>query len=240
MIKACVFDVGNTLINDTKMVLDVLADLGSWLKNNGALTDEGAFTETYREFNRTIHLPHWSHTYGEVEWFDKTLKALKVNRVTPEEVIGRYRELLEEKTKPDMNVIDTFRFLKEMDMKVGLLSNERSARIAMFLRRTGLGRLAHAVIVSEEVGAEKPHPRVFEEMRRRLGVSFSEMAVFGDSEISDGGGQRLGTKFILVKAYKDPSWDWAKGFPANPDYIVEKVTRTEIERCLAYLDRAGT
>ncbi len=239
MIKACVFDVGNTLINDSKLVSDTLCDLASWLKKKGVLREEDAFISAYKEFNRIIHHDHWSHTYGEVEWFRRTVNALRIEGISPEEVLIRYRQLIEEKTKPDPDVIKTFRFLRRRGIKVALLSNERSARMKMFLKRTKVKSLLDAIVVSEEEGVEKPHPLMFEKVSRELGIKFSEMIMFGDSEVTDGGGKKLGLRFVLVKAYKDPSWDWGEGSAAEPDYVVEKITRKEIERCLKAFEEKG-
>jgi len=35
MIKGCAFDVGNTLINDTRLVQDTLGDITDWLERKG-------------------------------------------------------------------------------------------------------------------------------------------------------------------------------------------------------------
>ena len=235
MIKACVFDLGNTLMNDSKVASESLEELASILKEEGILQDEEAFIDLYREFSRKIHNPHWSHTYGEVEWFKRALNALGIREVKPEEVLERYRRLVEEKTRPDPDLIEAFKFLRAKRLKVALLSDERSARVEMFLRRTGMEDLFDAVVVSEEVGVEKPHPLIFETLRKRLKVKFSEIAIFGDDEVTDGGGKRLGMKFILVKRYKDPTWGWGEGTQVKPDYILERITKRAVEKCLKAL-----
>jgi len=216
-----------------------LQDLTAWLRAKGFLKNKQIFINTYKEFNRTIHYLHWSHAFGELEWFKRTLDTLGIKRVQPREVLSKYRQLFEEKTQPDLDVIETLRFLRRRRIKVALLSDERSACIKMFIRKTKIGDLLDAVVVSEEVGVEKPHPLIFEEVKRRLGIGFSEMVMFGDSEITDGGGKSLGMKFVLVKIYKDPSWIWSKGQTVEPDYVLEKVTRREVEKCLEALEAAG-
>jgi len=236
VIKACVFDVGNTLMNDSKLMASALRSLAVWLKEKGILRDEKTFVNTYEKFNRALHRPHWSHTYGEIELFQRTLDKLGIREIEPEEVLMRYRWLIEEGTKPDPDVIEAFKFLRENGMKIALLTNERASRIEMFVRKTGIVDFLDAVVVSERVGVEKPHPLIFEEVRRRLEVEFSEMVIFGDSEITDGGGQELGMKFVLVKCYKDPTWDWGGGSCVKPDYVMGKVSKREIERCLKALE----
>ena len=210
--------------------------LAAWLKESDVLNDESGFVDTYREFNRNIHRAHWSHTYGEIELFQRTLDALGMKGIKPESVLRRYRQLIENVTKPDPGVIEVLKFLRERRMKTALLTNERSARIEMFVRKTKIEGLLDAIVVSEEVGVEKPHPLIFEQVRRRLGVEFAEIVIFGDSETADGGGKKLGMKFVLVKAYKVPAWSWDAGSRVEPDYEVEKISKKEIERCLIALE----
>jgi len=235
LIKACVFDVGNTLVNDAKAMKIALQDLATWLKRKGILEDEQIFIDTYKGFNRHLHRPHWSHTFGEIELFEETLKALGIKNFEPSEALSKYRQFLEDRTKPDPDVIETLRFLRERGIKVALFTNERSERIKMLTRRTKMGNLMDATVISEEVGVEKPHPLMFKAVKKKLGVEFPEMVMFGDSEITDGAGKRLGMKFVLVKAYKEPEWNWSQGPVASPDYVIEKVTRQNVEKCLEAL-----
>lgn len=37
MMKGCTFDVGNTLINDTRLVQDTLKDMTNWLERKGII-----------------------------------------------------------------------------------------------------------------------------------------------------------------------------------------------------------
>lgn len=214
------------------MMEDTLRDLALWLMERGVLKDELSFIDTYTRFNMTIHHPHWSHAFGEIELFGRTIDTLSMQGVQPKKILNKYRELFEARTHPDPDVIEAFRFLKERGIKTALISNERSACVEMFTRRTGMGSLLDAAVVSEEVGVEKPHPIIFGEVKRRLGVEFPEMVIFGDSEVTDGGGKKLGMKYVLVEAYRDPGWAWGKGNVVEPDYTIERVTRREVERCL--------
>jgi HAD superfamily hydrolase (TIGR01509 family) len=54
------------------------------------------------------------------------------------------------------------------------------------------------VVLSFEVGAAKPDPRIFTEALARLGVSARDALMVGDSEENDGAARRLGCSFALV------------------------------------------
>ncbi|MGD9182177.1 MAG: hypothetical protein PVG15_11935, partial [Desulfobacterales bacterium] len=62
-----------------------------------------------------------------------------------------------------------------------------------------------------------------------LDIKGEEMAMFGDNEIADGAAKKLGIFFILVTGYMNKSWIWEKGSSYAPDYIMEKITRKDME-----------
>jgi len=39
MLKACAFDLGNTLVNDARLLKDVVDAMGEWLRQNGHLPE---------------------------------------------------------------------------------------------------------------------------------------------------------------------------------------------------------
>ncbi|MEA3485757.1 MAG: HAD family hydrolase [Candidatus Aerophobetes bacterium] len=232
MIKACAFDVGNTLINDRRLVKEALFDLATWLKENHIIDSERTFIETYRAINRETSGPFLSHTFGEPIFFEETLKRLRIADISVKEVLERYREFLMRRIKPDDDVIQAFEFLRDKGIKVALISNERVVRVKLFIENTGLSDLLDVVVVSEEVRISKPDPAIFVKASRRLGVECPEMVMFGDDERADGGGKKLGMKFVLVTAYKHPEWQWDDGPIVKPDFVIERVRKTEIKRCL--------
>ena len=64
-------------------------------------------------------------------------------------------------------------------------------------------------MLSFEVGAVKPDPRIFEIALERLGVDANEAVMVGDSEEADGGAAALGCGFVLVDPL--PTWERPDG-----------------------------
>ncbi|HXT50905.1 MAG TPA: HAD-IA family hydrolase [Thermoanaerobaculia bacterium] len=64
------------------------------------------------------------------------------------------------------------------------------ARLPRLLADCGLGDCFDAVVYSEEVGVEKPHPAIFEELLERLGLPAGEVLHVGDSRRDDVEGAR--------------------------------------------------
>ena len=232
-INACVFDLGNTLVNDTRLTKAATAEMGDWLCANAWVESPEVFATTYQGINYRTNRPFISHTFGEPEFFEQTFKALSVDAVSPRDALKKYREILIQNFHPDKDVVEAFRVLKENGIRLALLSNERVGRVDAYMKKTDLSRFFDTIIVSEAIGVEKPDPRIFREALNRLEVKAEETIMFGDNEVADGACSRLGILFVLVTAYKNKDWIWEKGSPFKPDYVMGKISRNEMQ---AFLD----
>ncbi len=89
------------------------------------------------------------------------------------------------------------RGLRAAGIPVGVVSN-----IAFDLREVlalhGIADLVDRYVLSYEVGAIKPDPRIFHAALDPLGVSPVDALMIGDSELADGGSRQLGCAFELV------------------------------------------
>ena len=63
---------------------------------------------------------------------------------------------------------------------------------------TAAGARADEFVLSYEVGAAKPDPRIFTAALDRLGVDAAEVLMVGDSEENDGAARAVGCAFALV------------------------------------------
>jgi putative hydrolase of the HAD superfamily len=232
-LKACVFDLGNTLINDTQLSRDATVDMGDWLLHKSLIQSREAFTTTYEKINHGTKKPFISHTFGEIDFFEKTFNELAVKGFSAEAALEKYRAILLEKIRPDPDIVNTFDLLKQKNIRIALLSNERAGRVDAYMEKTNLTRFFDTIIVSERIGIEKPDPRIFQEALSRLNITAEEMVMFGDNEIADGACKELGIFFVLVTAYKNTGWIWEEGSFYPPDYIMKKITPKEME---AFLD----
>ena len=82
-------------------------------------------------------------------------------------------------------------------LKVGVLSNIAFDIRPAFSAR-GFDSYVDEFVLSFEVGAIKPDPRIFRILLDRLGVAPEETLMVGDSEEADGGAEALGCAFALV------------------------------------------
>lgn len=96
---------------------------------------------------------------------------------------------------PYPDTVEVLQSLRAQGLRTAIVSN-----IAFDIRpafRTA-GADADEFVLSFEVGAVKPDPRIFEIALQRLGVAAEEALMVGDSEENDGAARHLGCGFILV------------------------------------------
>jgi HAD superfamily hydrolase (TIGR01549 family) len=91
---------------------------------------------------------------------------------------------------------DVLQELRDRGFRIGLISNTgRTPGYALreILDRVGLASSIDAMVFSNEHGACKPQPSIFETLRDALGVNYDEMMFVGDNLYVDvHGAQRLG------------------------------------------------
>lgn len=217
------FDLGNTLINDVTLSRDAAVDMGDWLFKNAHVQSKEAFIASYTRINHETKKPFASHTFGELEFFEKTFDELAVATISASASLKKYRQIVMERIQPDKDIVDAFRLLKENSKRIVLMSNERSCRVDAYMEKTKLAPFFDAIIVSEDIGVEKPDLRFFQTALRRFDIDGKEMVMFGDNEVADGACKQLGILFVLVTAYKDKSWIWEDGNPYQPDHVIDKI-----------------
>jgi HAD superfamily hydrolase (TIGR01549 family) len=233
VIKACVFDLGNTLINDSLLSRNAAEEMSLWLQERALISLQEDFLTTFRRINYGTNKPFISHTFGEAEFFQKTFDELGVKAISAEDALKTYRDLLMARMEPDPGIAETFTFLRDKGIRIALLSNERTIRVNTYLEKTKLGPFFDAIVVSESIGVEKPDHRIFQEVLTRLNVRGDEAAMFGDNQIADGACKALGFLFVLVTAYLNRDWVWEEGQPYQPDQVMGKITPADMAEFLS-------
>jgi putative hydrolase of the HAD superfamily len=227
-IKACAFDLGNTLINDMRLAHDAIGDMADWLLKESVISSRQSFLDAYGRINHHTNRPFISHTFGEIDFFEKTFTELAVTAMSPEDALKKYRDILTDKIHPDTDISAALQLLKEKKIRIALLSNETARRVDAYLEKTDFRRFFDTIIVSESIGIEKPDPLIFQETLTRLNVASEETVMFGDNDIADGASKKLGIFFVLVTGYKNKDWAWEQGNPYQPDYVMEKITKNNM------------
>jgi HAD superfamily hydrolase (TIGR01509 family) len=120
--------------------------------------------------------------------------------------------------------------LRERGYKLGLLSNySLSAAITESLDRLGLTEYFDAVVISADLGLVKPHPELFLEAARRLGVPTTAVLFVGDNPRADiAGAAAVGMRTAHITEhlggayfFEDPDENEAE---IRPDLVLDRLT----------------
>jgi HAD superfamily hydrolase (TIGR01549 family) len=95
------------------------------------------------------------------------------------------------------DTVPTLVALREMGMRVCLLSNA-GVPIRTVLDREGVTPWVDATVLSYEVGAVKPDPRIFQAALAALDLPAARVLMVGDNANDDGGGAHLGLRTLLL------------------------------------------
>ena len=109
------------------------------------------------------------------------------------------------------DAVGTIRLLRDLGLRVGLLTNGPSSLQRRKLEITGIEPELDAVAISEEIGVAKPEPEAFYRAAELIGCGPSEVAMVGDSpEYDIAGAVAAGLALaVLVRRGLDVSADGA-------------------------------
>jgi len=233
VLKVFAFDLGNTLVDDARLLSLSIEATAAWLGKLLPPEASGRFAEVYRRVNEATRHPFISHTYGEISFFEAAFRELGITEISPDQALRAYRGFLDGLVEVDPELAPALAYLRESGYRLAIISNERTFRVESFLETTGLRPFFDEVVVSEAVGAEKPDARIFRHAYGLFGIRGEELAFFGDNEIADGACREFGSPFVLVTRYKKAGWGWEEGSPHPPDHVMPRIDRKSLE---AFLD----
>ena len=132
-----------------------------------------------------------------------------------------YGSAMDRLVEPDAEVNALLTQLNERRMPWGIVTNGDSSRQRGKCRGAGLDRLAPFIIVSGEMGYEKPDPRIFRDALEAAGLTAPERVLFvGDNPTADvDGAKRFGMQAAWIRRRRD--------YPAGlraPDHVIDRVT----------------
>ena len=224
-IKAFLFDLGNTLVDDSCIRERVTWELAQSLEEQGIIESASRFLSTYDHINRSTRIPFLSHTFGERIFFQDTFRRLGIDRPSAaNSAFELYRSMIRPYMVLPEEVVASLKVIKRAGNKTALISNESVERVETVLSSFVTSDLFDAVIVSQAVGIEKPDERIFRAALSMMGVGPGEAIMFGDNEAADGACKRLGIPFVLVKGFRDGTKPQQDRLKYEPDATIECVT----------------
>jgi len=204
MIKAITFDAGNTLI---RLSLPVGVTYAAVAKRFGASLNPIDLELGFRAAWKTVpRLPDEAGPRtddGRTWWRDVVMQTLENARVEVEPFSDFFEAVYQEFTMPGVwrlepGALELLQDLRRAGFRLGIISNF-DLRLREILKQVGVLDLFEQIVVSSQVGAEKPSARIFEEALHRFAVEPAELLHVGDEEKADGDGARaLGIQALVL------------------------------------------
>ena len=204
MIKVITFDAGNTLIRLSRAVGVIYAAVA---KRFGAELNpidlEHGFRAAWKTVPRLPDVPGPRLDDGRTWWRDVVTQTLENARAEVEPFDGFFDAVYQEFTvagvwRLEPGALELLQDLRQAGFRLGIISNF-DLRLREILKHVGVLDLFEQIVVSSQVGAEKPSPRIFEEALRRFAVEPAALLHVGDEEKADGDGARaLGIQAFIL------------------------------------------
>jgi len=197
------FDLGNTLVKTwipEVTYQKVLASLGinksvEEIKEAISMTEEEFKKSNYRSmYGKADYVEYWE------KWDSLVLKNLRIfDECFAKEILKRWFDYADCVTYPDTK--ETLARLKQMDLKLGLISTAYEEDITAILKRANLEKGFFDITVgANTIKKEKPHPDVFRYALRKLKVKPEETLFVGDHIDNDYKGARaVGIHALLIQ-----------------------------------------
>jgi HAD superfamily hydrolase (TIGR01509 family) len=126
------------------------------------------------------------------------------------------------------------RALHAAGMRMAVASGSTSEVLELLLKETGLRPFFEHVVSASEVPRSKPHPDIFLEAARRLGVAPSETAVFEDAPFGVQAAVAAGMRCFAIPGF--PEDDLAPAFLTADRLARHGMREFMAEDALAWLD----
>jgi HAD superfamily hydrolase (TIGR01509 family) len=210
MLKAILFDLGDTLFDFQPMKRSVIFEQGGrntydFLSSMGHTLPP--FKRYLRSQVRTVWMAYfWSlisrREFNVYDLLVKVCKEMKLplDEPTMQELAWQWYSPLTEYTRVAPDVIPTLTTLRDRGFKLALVSNTFIPPFVLD-RHLALHDLLEFFphrIYSSAVGVCKPHPRIFEVALRETGVTAAQALFVGDVVRKDiVGAQRVGMQAVL-------------------------------------------
>jgi putative hydrolase of the HAD superfamily len=198
-IKAVLFDLGNTLVYQ-----EPLEPFQRILQANGITKSIEEIREAFERGNREfdserlfVFPPHEFY----VRWNMTILKCLGITRSVRRlaaEIDSQWFNFSKIYVYPDVK--DTLRRLKQMGLKLGVVTGGYELDIKQILPKANLDRFFDTCVGADTTGKRKPEPEAFKHALRQLGVKPAEAIFVGDRLQEDYlGARKVGMKAVLIQ-----------------------------------------
>jgi putative hydrolase of the HAD superfamily len=193
--KVITFDAGNTLIRLNQPVGVTYAAVAErfGLKLDPASLERG-FRTAWKSVPPLPDVPGPRPDDGRSWWRAVVIQTLELAGEKAEPFDDYFDTVYREFGLPGIWRLEPGAFgllsdLRFAGFRLGIISNF-DLRLRDILKHVGVLDFFEQIIISSQIGADKPSPRIFQAAIERFGVEPQEMLHVGDDKVSDGDGAR--------------------------------------------------
>ncbi len=211
--RAVLFDLDDTLFDHARATRVALADL----RQQEPALDRWSLDEFDRRHR--VVLERW---HQEVLGGRETIESARIARfrelieasggpATADRasvLAARYRSVYETAWFTVPGARDVLDRLVALDIPIGIVTNNVLVEQQLKLERCGLTSRVAALVTSEEIGVQKPDPRIFDAALERLGTSAGDTVMVGDAWATDiEGALRAGIRPVWINRFGEERTD---------------------------------
>jgi len=202
--KAVLFDLGNTLVYQ-----EPYEAFQRILQANSVFKSIKEIREALEKGNREFEAERRAVLPAREFYVQLNMTILKHLGITRS--VRRLAEEIDQqwfnfsKVHVYSDVKDSLRMLKQMRLKLGVVTGGYELDIKQILPRAGLEEFFDVCVGVDTTGKRKPKPEAFKHALKRLGVKPEEAIFVGDSLEQDYlGAQKVGMKAVLIQREGKP------------------------------------
>lgn len=177
-IQAIIFDLEDTLVDREKSRL-------KFLEEQFERFHELMVTVQRRDFEK-VYLTLNPYGLEDIEWvYQELVKRLNIEKITWKMFYNDYKMHYYRYHFSFYDTLFTLDKLESMGYKLGVIANGESEKVTHVINAIGIDPYIDYISISEDVGAMKPDPIIFEDNMKHLGVKPEQVLYVGDCPIND-------------------------------------------------------
>ena len=211
-IDGLIFDLDGTLLDRAVVFTRVAVEFyDEHLRNPTSLTRDEAVDMMVRWDGDGYNDREWMLAQWLSQWPDTSLDMGSLQ--------AWYRSAMERQIDPEVEIIEFLARLNYLGVPWGIVTNGGTSQRGK-CKAAGLEQIAPFIIVSGEVGYEKPDLRIFRDALTATRLSTPERLMFvGDNPVADIDGAKC---FGMLAAWIRRGRQYPRGL-LLPDYIIDHV-----------------
>lgn len=189
-IRAVIFDIGDTLVDATRIERDSLAAAVEDLVRCGLAELTCPLVATYPECASRLgksRPPHLNRLFGlPFAMFVEACEVAGLHHRATHIAFAAYQRTVRARIVANAGLVRLFQTLKrDHGVLIGIASDGTTPEQLETLQRLGVLEFVDAVAISDVVGVTKPDAQLFDQVLRELGVTYEQAIMVGDSPDND-------------------------------------------------------